>query len=186
MKKLLALMLVLSVASVANAALLISVDGVVDPPDTSIELFPSDTVTIDIWGDGLTPTAPVAPTPWLIVEGLGTVSGGVVIYPGTLTTITLYEEGDGSGIVEWLQSEGYNTTQSYYIELVDGTAEPPPLSGTLVDEIELHCIGFGDVLLSLVKADLSENYDTQIIHQIPEPASMLLLGLGGLLLRRRK
>jgi hypothetical protein len=28
--------------------------------------------------------------------------------------------------------------------------------------------------------------DIVTIHQVPEPASMLLLGLGGLLLRRRK
>jgi hypothetical protein len=38
--------------------------------------------------------------------------------------------------------------------------------------------------------DVGEGYgspqDTIIVHQIPEPTTMLLLGLGGLLLRRRK
>jgi hypothetical protein len=35
-------------------------------------------------------------------------------------------------------------------------------------------------------ADLSGPQDTIIIHQIPEPATLALLGLGGLFLRRRK
>jgi len=184
MKNVLIVFAVLAMASVANAALLISVDGVVNPADTTITLNPSQTAVIDITGDGQTP--PTNLTPWLIVEGPGSVSGGVVTYPGTLTTITLEVQGSGTGVVEWLQTEGYATKQAYYIELVDGTATPPAYTGKLVDQIVLHCDALGDVELTLVSADLAAVYDTQVIHQIPEPITFALLGLGGLFLRRRK
>ena len=42
--------------------------------------------------------------------------------------------------------------------------------------IELYTTDFGT----------SELVDAVVIHQIPEPATIALLGLGGLLLRRRK
>ena len=48
MKKLLTLMLVLAMASVASASLLISVDGEVDPADTSITLAVSEHAVIDV------------------------------------------------------------------------------------------------------------------------------------------
>jgi len=103
MKKLLALMLVLSVASVANAALLISVGGVVDPPDTSINLMPSDTVTIDIWGDGQTPGS--ALYLFTINETSdGTVSGGTIVYPGNATYIA---PGDDPIDYDWIVDAGY-------------------------------------------------------------------------------
>jgi len=51
MKKLLALMLVLGMASFANAAITISVNGSTTGPDV-ITIGVSDTVTIDIWNQG--------------------------------------------------------------------------------------------------------------------------------------
>jgi hypothetical protein len=61
-----------------------------------------------------------------------------------------------------------------------------PLDGKLVDEIIFHCTGGGDTVLTLVTADLQVVEDIQIIHNIPEPMTIALLALGGLLLRRRK
>lgn len=188
MKNVLIVFAVLAMASVGNAALLISVDGRINPPDTEIKLEPSQTAVIDITGDGQTPSSPTAAAPWLIVSGPGSVAGGVVTYPGTLTTITLYNEGDGTRTLEdFIQTSGYpGAKQAYYIELVDGTATPPPYTGKLVDEILLHCDAYGDVELTLAWIDLAGVYDTQVIHQIPEPITFALLGLGGLFLRRRK
>lgn len=76
----------------------------------------------------------------------------------------------------------------------------------LVWNILFHCEGAGDVLVDLTLNGLTEyaNYDPIIgevpywleateadlgdlvIHQVPEPMTIALLGLGGLFLRRRK
>jgi hypothetical protein len=58
------------------------------------------------------------------------------------------------------------------------------LAGDLL-RITLHCSGLGDVVVTVWDTDGVEPLATAIIHQIPEPASLLLLGLGGLFLRRK-
>jgi len=64
--------------------------------------------------------------------------------------------------------------------------DPPASGGLLVRESLFHCEGEGDVTIYL----FDENYlvaDTQVIHQtIPEPASLALLGLGGLAFFRKR
>jgi hypothetical protein len=68
-----------------------------------------------------------------------------------------------------------------------------------VDGVILTCLAAGEARLSLVNIYHAYNedaagyyspvitaFDTQIIHQIPEPMTMALLCIGGLFLRRRK
>jgi hypothetical protein len=187
MKNILVVLTVLATASIANAALSISVDGVVDPPDTQININPSDVVTIDIFGDGAT-AAPAAA--WLLVQGPGSISGGVMLHAGSLSSIYTYIPGSGDGfedLLPWFESMGYaDVVGASYADMAHGGVPQVPLEGTLVDEIEFHCEALGDVILTLANVDLSAAYDTQIIHQIPEPITLSLLGLGGLFLRRRK
>ena len=169
MKNLLVLTLVLAMASVANAGLLISVDGVVDPPDSEVYLQPSQEVILDIHGVGDQPGAGVIIG---VTSGPGSVSVGNavnLVNPGVIMDM-------GAGFPPF--------TSAIFFDL----AKPDPtfrLDGLVADGVIFHCDGIDDVVLSLIDLDTGEVYDTQVIHQ-PEPMTMALLGLGGLFLRRRK
>jgi hypothetical protein len=183
MKHLVIVFTVLAMASVANAALYISVDGVENPYDSSINLTPNQTAVIDITGDGQTPTPQAL---YLFAIGQGTIAGGTVLY-GNLSAIGPGEQLD----IDWIVDSGYAAPSSViWMELADSTMPPntPPLLGKLVDEIVYTCTGQPDDV-TLYLTDLDDPtivHDTQVIHQVPEPITFALLGLGGLFLRRRK
>ena len=179
MKKVLIVFAVLAMASVANAGLLISVDGRINPPDTEIILKPSEHAVIDIRGDGLT-------DPYSFALGVKAGDTGVVavvaetvmLYPGSEAAIFMM---DDPGLAGFL---GVNNPL-VFMEMTDLAVPPAALNGLLVDKIDFHCVAEGDVTLMLF--DLDGNLlDIQVIHQIPEPITFALLGLGGLFLRRRK
>ena len=181
MKKFLFMLVVLAMANVASATLLISVDGMIDPPDTTINLRPSDTVVIDIWGDGETQMGMFLMT--LDVAGPGSLdlSGAVVLYPGNTNVPPMwFDDPDLAGMI------GAQNPMVYFelVDLPSGGADPAPLEGVLVDGIVFHCDGPEDVIITLYDGNL-EPLDSQVIHQ-PEPMTIALLGLGGLFLRRRK
>lgn len=189
MKKILVLVLVLGLASAAHAGFSISVGGNPAPPDSEITLLPSETIILDIHGDGATPSPSNV---WMFVEGPGSINGGDIVYAGSLSAYLDLDEAAavvGGTPEQLLQSFGdiLGTTLvdlSYSI-YADGSPTPPPLDGTLTDGIVFHCEGPGDVIVTIA-SDLFEVYDRLVIHQIPEPMTLGLLGLGGLFLRRRK
>ena len=177
MKNLLVLTLVLAMASVASAGLLISVDGIVDPPDSSINLQPSQEVVLDIFATGgqLANAGAI----------LGVVSG-----PGTVTTAGgLAVNNVNPDMFFDLDSEMagmFGMTSAVFFDLIVLAVPIPVIDGLVADGIIFHCDGTEDVTLVLTDLDdPSIIYDTQVIHQ-PEPMTMALLGLGGLFLRRRK
>jgi hypothetical protein len=97
---------------------------------------------------------------------------------------------DMAGAATIQQPQYIRTTAS---QLFNPAKEGPAV---LINGIMLHCDVIGDVLLELVAgpgttidgvtvAD-GTVLDELLIHQIPEPMTIALLGLGGLLLRRRK
>jgi hypothetical protein len=176
MKKLLVLLLVLGMASAANATLQISVNGDKEPVSSEIWLEPSQELTLDIWTDAIIEQG-VGEGYWALSTGeLGSISGGVPLGNGTDTTIY-------AGASSYVPGEGVwggvgAVNQSSYAA---GTV--------LYDQIIFHCAGEGDAVVTLYWDifGTDEVIDSVTIHQIPEPMTVALLGLGGLfLLRRRK
>lgn len=184
MKKLLVVLTVLAMATVANAALTakISVDGVVDPPDTQINLLPSQEVVIDIhaWND-VSVSGSV-----LLMQGPGALSKGADFWVWEQSKFSLPSD-LYNDYKELFEGMGYtDITQIADFDIMDITDPFTVPNGKVLDGLVFHCEAIGDVTLTLFDADLGV-LDTQVIHQIiPEPMTLALLGLGGLFLRRRK
>ena len=194
MKKILVLVLVFGLASAANAALHISVNGGPAPADSEITLVPSDTIILNIHGDDPADGGPREA--YMLIDGPGKISAGDLIYGGGLAA---YMNGE-----ELAPAFGVSTEQEVVAQFAEFLAMPtlndvsyalladsdiPPndfLDGTLVDGIIFHCEAEGEVIVTLVDETFGNVLDRVIIHQIPEPLTLSLLGLGGLFLRRRK
>jgi hypothetical protein len=189
MKKLLVLMLVLGMASMANAVLQISVHNnppggetwdPMNPQDSLITIGPSGTLMLDIW----------TTTPIYLGEGEGYFLLGVATADGTLTggvskyptdNEVVYYSGMGTAYLPAGEAGDL-------VGIATFRGAGNPITGIIVDEILFHCEKAGDGAINLYSTDwvTPTLIDSVIIHQIPEPATICLLGLGGLLLRRRK
>jgi hypothetical protein len=177
MRKLLILMLVFGLASLANAAVLeLSVNGSTDGDGnvTEITIEISDTLLIDVYSN----TAAPAPDTFWFATSDNTkgewYTETLTVYAamgnaGTVTGPYVYYGGD------WW----YGATNVF-----DPCTPPGP--GVWVDVV-FHCLAEGDVFIHLYDAGGTTIEDSILIHQVPEPATIALLGLGSLfLLRRRK
>ena len=184
------LLFILCLAPSANAGLFISVNGVIEPSLAEITLQPDETAILGLHGDGLTPANMAA---YLLVEGPGSIHGYTMVYRGSLSA---YEDlGAIADILGMSAQDVLVAVRDFtgkadiqdlsYIVLADASLTPIPLDGVLVDNIIFRCDDLGDVTLSLISDDFATVYDTQVIHQIPEPATLLLLGLGALILAKK-
>jgi hypothetical protein len=178
MKNLLIVFTVLAMASAANAGLFISVNGVENPEDTTIELLPSEHAVIDIAGDGLTGGGVFFLGVKAGDPGLLDCTNAVMLWTGNAGAVYPLDDPETAGVL------GLDNPVTL-LELTHVGPVFPPLIGKIADLIDFHCVGLGDVTLLLLDGD-GELVDSQVIHQIPEPITFALLGLGGLFLRRRK
>jgi hypothetical protein len=194
MRRLSLLFFVLCLAPSVHAALFISVNGVVEPPFAEILLEPGETAILGIHGDGLT-AGPIEF--YLFVEGPGSIDGYNynMVYPGSLSGYEDLEDiADSLGMspenaLAVLRDETGNSNLEDIgiIWLVDMAIPPAPLEGVLVDDIIFHCNRVGDVNLTMwACAYIPVIYDTKVIHQIAEPMTLLLLGMGTFLMRRKR
>ena len=165
MKKLLVLMLVLGIASAANATLALSFDGQPNPGEVTITV--STNFKLDVHQD----TAGVGDEFWFDWAGPASPTGSTVGVVGPAAPTGFVADDGGYGL-------GY----------VKGRMTEASLDGAIGEwwYIDMHCDGIGDVLVQLWNANGTTVIDTLTIHQVPEPMTISLLGLGGLLLRRRK
>lgn len=181
-KRLFAFILVLCLASIANAHLIFTVNGAPQPDE--ITICPSDMIELGLeLSEGeniLKYTLQYALTneqAEFLIDNVTFPWGSC--FPGI---IGAYDE---EGIISWLQ-----------IGADDMLCVPDPGPLVLMEGLVIHCLEETDVVMEIsVAGDTvingqvltnGEVLHTLTIHQIPEPATMLLLGLGGLFLRRRK
>jgi hypothetical protein len=188
MKKLLVLMLVLGLTSVASATnadkmIQLSING--EPAPDEITMVVSEWIKLDIM---LAPDL-LMDVMELDLEIVG--PGHIELDPQNVvepTDIIVGAFESWSLVVQGVSEKG--------IEVIAGTSFGE-VAGTLVDYILFHCDGLGDVTVTITDAGTNnilnvgdvgpEAMGSIIIHQIPEPTTVMLLGLGSLfLLRRRK
>jgi len=186
MKKFLVLLMFIgAVASLAQATTTIqpmisSLNGAPITPVSVITVYPSDTINFDIY--------------------LVTDEGAKLLTLDTVLSVA--GPGDLSwDSVTWVYNEGMNLlTQITPLKSVnvDTASFGAGMSaGILVDHFLMHCTGLGDVTISVVNsamqggtfwfsgAPYTGGWGNAIVHQIPEPATIALLCLGGLLLRKK-
>ena len=175
MKRIMVVLIVLSLAAVANAGLLISVGGQIDPL-YPIALTSGQTAAIGIYSDGGELADGVG---YLVVSGPATAGIAGASHYVSEGSIDVVGSGPFYGAVGF--------------DLKDADTENPLFlpSGTLVDYIPLVSNGTGQIDLELWFDETSAGgqlrlMDTQVFNMVPEPMTIGLLGIGGLFLRHRK
>jgi hypothetical protein len=198
-KKLIILILVLGMAPWANAAFEfeLSVDDLTDGPYnvTEISLEICEELVIGVHGP-----AGVGGYHYLILEGDFPGAGGEWgddLGPPYMPLNSGYYYEKSGYPKTLLDAAGNIAAASRYEEVGWGfgyemvtadTEGPDNIIGGKEFEFMFHCAGLvGDVTITLWDDNFYGELDTIVIHQVPEPATIVLLALGGLaLLRRRK
>jgi len=198
MKKFLALALVLGMTTMAGAALQISVYNnpaggenwvPTDPQDSQISIRPTDTLSLSIWTDS--EITPGGNATWALTVDttVGDISGGQAVLTNPYVLIVQGAIADNETIIPPTGEDGVWGTLLNG-DFVGGSSIP---AGTVLFEgFAFQCMDSGDAVINLfdnVVEDvlMSNPIDSIVIHQIPEPLTLTLMGLGGLgILRRRR
>jgi hypothetical protein len=176
MRRISIIIVILSITVSANAAVQIGVDGVLSPPEVDVQI--GGTANISIWTDTTIPVGsylfgilgvPIGEPGSISWDDIRPIEPCVFIEPGPEPPIP--------GFSSWIEFQ------------ISPITSPVPGGSLLLDGIQFNCKGLGNVNLQLLGSEdysVWTYFDTQVIHQIPEPATIALLGFGAMLLKRRR
>jgi hypothetical protein len=173
MKKLLVLALVLSMATMANATLTMTISGA-----TSVAVDGTQTYTIGYTGS---PELPASVDVEVLVDNvaIGTIGNGVVICSNS--DVALNWAAEVTAGQEWEEAAVQDLTAGVAIATPLFTIDPTGVAaGTVTISLTENYIQ--DVLWNQI---VGTNMASKAVLVTPEPFTMTLLGLGGLFLRRR-
>jgi hypothetical protein len=164
MKKVLALVMVLGMAGFASAGLQLTVNGAAQ---NEITVNVGDVMMIGIQNGQGADQYNAA----LILSGMGSWTGDHKLNSSI---------GQAQGWEYFGPTEGIGDVWFAWF------AQPvtDKLPAGIIGEVGFKCIGKGDAVIALTGDDLSP-IGQLMIHQVPEPMTLSLLGLGALVLRRR-
>ena len=186
MKKL--LILLVSMASIASAVPVMTIDGGAAPEeitlDVSDEMIIGATIDPDLVGGTLD---------FVLSNEQGALDTSAVVTNPNYSLLGIVDQPwDFAWVVNMGATPQYVSFGGGNFQTANGDTR------WIIDGLLFHCESPTDVTLTMVAGtggiDYSTGTDiaegtilgTVLIHQIPEPMTIALLGLGGLLLRRRK
>jgi hypothetical protein len=185
MKKLLVLGLVLSLSSMVCAKMQISVNGARTTTEVFIGPPLPDGITIGIWTDALITYHSGGKYALVVDSSLASIdyTSGFAVAPDSGFSIENTKDAVAMGFLLPAGENGLGGS-AFTTDLTDGVAADMQL----FELIAYTANAPGTATLKLYEsADGSAVtlVDSITIHQVPEPITMTLLGLGGLFLRRR-
>lgn len=181
MKKFLVLLLVLGLATAAQAGFTYTVNG--DPQPAEITIHPSDIINIGLVLDAGSTTTGLT-LDYKLLENRAIINTASIQWGAT------FDFGPSAAVItpQWVQvsaAQMFSPAKSGLLAIMSG--------------LQIHCEALGDVLLQIIVSGATDMNGQQLapvgtvvhsllIHQtpIPEPMTLMLLGLGSLFLARRK
>ncbi len=180
MKKLLVLVMVLGLVATANAGLCTLL------PSGSTTLAVGSTLLIEVVSadtSGQSMNLELDDTAAEAAAQIGSYSHGDWVYTGgNVQGMTQYA---AAGNLAGIQGPTLTGYPGFYWFTGAGTPGGTPTAGEWFS-IVYKCTGLGDTYISLYNDTSATVISQLLVHQVPEPITIGLLGLGGLFLRRRK